>query len=342
MRWEVDVSQFDNDVLHIYVDGSSLSKPRRGGVGVRFVWTDDDGNEVSENYPIGYSYEGGRIGQMELKACIEALKTLIGRHSPVDRDLFRKVILHTDSRYVAENYPNAKWGGWRERGWQTKEGTPVHNKTEWEDLVRLHKRLDRELHLRLEIEWIPGKSDEHTKAVDKMAKGAAQSPLKARKLDHQRVRKKWSIHQAHRGAITLRGQEEIIRLVTDVPMAGHRNTFHYSYEVVDNGSADFQLVDYAYSNTMLGAGHIYRVRFNDDTRNPRITYAKEIERQSVAGRYPIVSAATPTRAKGPIGAAANATQRSCRRSVPRERRKRTTSDAAPTPMVRAVTANTVL
>lgn len=283
------VPKFDDNILHIYVDGSSLSKPRRGGVGVRFVWTDDDGNEASEDDPIAYSYEGGRIGQMELMACIDALKILIGRHSPVSPQRFRKVVIHTDSRYVAENYPSVKWGAWQQKGWHTKDGTPVHNKTEWEDLVRLHKRLERDLRIRLEIEWVPGKSDEHTKAVDKMAKKAAQSPLKGRKLDHQRVRKKWSPRKAHRGAITLRGQQELIRLVTDVPMTGHRNTFHYIYEVVDDASADFQMVDYAYSDLMLGAGHIYRVRFNDETRNPRIINADEIDSDSAVGRYISIS-----------------------------------------------------
>lgn len=280
--------QLDDDSLSIFVDGSSLSKPRRGGVGIRFVWV-DSGDEMAEDYPMPYSYEGGRIGQMELMACIDALKILLGRRPPVDPQRFRKVVIYTDSRYVAENYPNAKWGTWRQQGWRTRDGTPVHNKTEWEDLVRLNKRLEREKRLRLEIVRVPGKSDQHTKAVDKMAKKAAQSPLKARKLDHQRVRRKWSPQKLQRGAIATRGQQELIRLVTDVPMAGHRNLFHYIYEVVDDGSADFQVVDEAYSDTMLGAGHIYRVRFNNETRNPRIVDAEEIARDSTAGRYIAIS-----------------------------------------------------
>jgi ribonuclease HI len=226
---------------------------------------------------------------MELRACIDALKELISRHPPVDLGDFGKVVIHTDSRYVADNYPNVRWGHWRKNHWETREGTPVHNKPEWEELLRLHKRLDRDFHIKLEIDWIQGKSDDHTKAVDKMAKKAAASPLKAKKLDHQRVRPKWSPNRAQRGSVSLQGQNEVIRLITDVPVRGHSRIYHYMYEVVDDGSLDFQAVDYVYSDKMLGAGHIYRVMLNDNTNNPRILSADEIELTSTAGRYIAIS-----------------------------------------------------
>ena len=94
--------------LEIYVDGSSLSKPRRGGVGIRYVWIDPHGHAAHSDLPRSYSYDGARIGQMELRACIEAIKELISRHPPVHPSDFRKVVIHTDSRYVADNYPNVK------------------------------------------------------------------------------------------------------------------------------------------------------------------------------------------------------------------------------------------
>jgi hypothetical protein len=122
-----------------------------------------------------------------------------------------------------------------------------------------------------------------------MAKKAASSPLKAKKLDHQRVRPKWSSNKAQRGSVSLRGQDEVIRLITDVPVRGHSRTYHYMYEVVDDGSLDFQAVDYVYSDKMLGAGHIYRVTLNDNTKNPRILSADEIELKSTTGRYIAIS-----------------------------------------------------
>ena len=288
-RREDDVAVLNEDTLEIYVDGSSLSKPRRGGVGIRFVWIDSDGHAAHSDLARPYSYEGARIGQMEIRACIDALRELISRHPPVDPGDFRKVVIHTDSRYLADNYPNVQWGSWRKNDWVTREGTPVHNKPEWEELLRLHKRLDRDFHIKLDIDWIQGKSDDHTKAVDKMAKKAAASPLKAKRLDHQRVRPKWSPNSAHRGSVTLRGQDEIVRLITDVPVRGHSRIYHYMYEVVDDGSLHFQAVDYVYSDKMRGAGHIYRVTLNNSTNNPRILSAEEIELTSTAGRYIAIS-----------------------------------------------------
>lgn len=123
------------DTLEIYVDGSSLSKPRRGGVGIRFVWVDPEGHPAHSDLDRPYSYDGARIGQMELRACIDALKELISRHPPVDPSDFGKVVIHTDSRYVADNYPNVQWGHWQKNNWETKEGTPVHNKPEWEGIT---------------------------------------------------------------------------------------------------------------------------------------------------------------------------------------------------------------
>ena len=35
----------DEGVLTIFVDGSMRESPRRGGIGIRFVWIDEDGNE---------------------------------------------------------------------------------------------------------------------------------------------------------------------------------------------------------------------------------------------------------------------------------------------------------
>jgi len=40
---------------------------------------------------------------------------------------------------------------------------------------------------------------------------------------------------------------------------------------------------------MLGAGHLYRVTLNDNTKNPRILSADEIELTSTAGRYIAIS-----------------------------------------------------
>ena len=59
--------------IDIYVDGSSYSKPRRCGIGIRIITINDDGNEEVEDI-VPQGYKGGTNQQMELQACVEALK----------------------------------------------------------------------------------------------------------------------------------------------------------------------------------------------------------------------------------------------------------------------------
>jgi len=75
----------------VFTDGSSLQAPRRGGTGICFVTVDDDGYEVIDNLqPQGH--QGATNQQMELLACIQALRELRGKHSPVDVDRFTKMV----------------------------------------------------------------------------------------------------------------------------------------------------------------------------------------------------------------------------------------------------------
>ena len=60
--------------LKIYTDGSSLSHPRIGGFAFKFVFLDEvSGNEITKDFEYK-GIKGATNNQMELKACIEALK----------------------------------------------------------------------------------------------------------------------------------------------------------------------------------------------------------------------------------------------------------------------------
>jgi ribonuclease HI len=89
-----------DDALNLYVDGSSFSGPRRGGIGVRIVTIDGVGNEVIEDCP-SLGYEAGTNNEMELMACIEGLKLAI-KH-PVAKAT-RRIQINTDSRYVSKHW----------------------------------------------------------------------------------------------------------------------------------------------------------------------------------------------------------------------------------------------
>ena len=62
--------------------------------------------------------------RMELTAVIEALNALNGA---------RKVVLHTDSKYVMEGITS--WiNGWKQRKWKTADKKPVKNQDLWQAL----------------------------------------------------------------------------------------------------------------------------------------------------------------------------------------------------------------
>lgn len=257
----------EDTLLTIYVDGSSKPKPRRGGVGLIFSWVDEEGNEVTSEDALPFSYEGGSNNQMEIEAVIEALKIATGRHAPVDPVRFEKILVSTDSKHVSGHFRTAL-STWPARGWMTNEGSPVLNTLQWKELRRIVNRLWRERRLRVDVEWKPGKKGAQAKRVDKLAKKSADSPLR-RKLEHQRVRPKWGPQTVEKGCVKVHGQEEVVRLVTDRLVRPH-NVYRYMYEVVDRASPDYQKVDYVFSHILLNAGHIYRVRFNADMGYPQI------------------------------------------------------------------------
>ena len=134
----------DERAVNVFTDGSSYSGPRRGGIGYRIVTVDNNGDEVAQDCE-AQGFRGGTNQEMELMACIVALRDLGGRHPPVDVRRFSKVVLHTDSMYVADNFNNAKFT-WPRNGWMTRDGNPVVNASLWKDFVvaanRIGKRVE--------------------------------------------------------------------------------------------------------------------------------------------------------------------------------------------------------
>ena len=122
----------DENALNIYTDGSSFQTPRRGGVGVRFVLVDDQGEEQTIDWsPPGF--RSATNNQMELKACTLALQ------EAKKRDLARglsRIVIHTDSTYVRDNYRKAMFE-WPMRRWHRRTGAahksanPVQPVTTW-------------------------------------------------------------------------------------------------------------------------------------------------------------------------------------------------------------------
>jgi ribonuclease HI len=92
--------------------------------------------------------------RMELTAVIEALNALKGS---------RKVILHTDSKYVMDGI--TKWmANWIQRGWKTANRKPVKNQDLWMALNDATARHD------VDWRWVKGHDgDPGNEAADELA-----------------------------------------------------------------------------------------------------------------------------------------------------------------------------
>lgn len=253
--------------LGIFTDGSMLSNPgRRGGYAFSLVYEDPEGNEVIEDCP-GGGYSRATNNQMEIKACTEALKEIQRHYMKFDLDAQSKVVVFTDSLYVKENVNNAVYN-WSPH-WFGKDGQPIDNAPEWSELVTELKRLKKR-GVRVEFEFAKGHNvlNPHNKRVDKLAKSAAKSAV-PRELRPSSPGRKLTDTPTVRGSVRMEGQEIVIRVI------GHQynertRTDSNRYEVVDAESPFNGCSDFIHSDDPLRRWRTYRVRVNDNTRNPRI------------------------------------------------------------------------
>lgn len=269
----------DEGALSIFVDGSSLSGPRRGGIGIRFVYVNELGEETVWDSP-QTGVERGTVGQMELLAVITALQEVQHRHFRIDLlDAATKVVVYTDSQYVANNVYGATFV-WPKQKWMKKDGRPVENGELWERLVRELARLRKTK--RVEIKWAKGHSADnpHNKAVDVLAKESARRATRP-PLVPGSVRQKKSEHRTELGSVGMHGQRLQVRII-GVDYLAIQKTNKYRYEVMSPGSGYYGKVDFAYSDDpMLRPGHTYLVTMNRDQQHPQIVKRiREIEPDS--------------------------------------------------------------
>ena len=265
---------FRNHTLYIYTDGSSLSKPRRGGIGIRYIYLDDSENEQR----IDIEEKGNIYGtnnQMELKAVIVGLKNITHQNIPINYNLIE---IRIDSRYVVDNKNNAIYS-WSKNKWTNKNGRPIENSILWKELIKQINKVK----CRVVIVWGKGHSrDSDNKAVDRAAKLSAKSILTP-PIVPIKLRRKKSKNNTRIGSIEMKGQRVTIHIITDEYMKIQKLS-KYRYEIISKGSNYYENVDVIYSELHhLKAGHKYIVTFNKNTSNPRILkLITEIEQDTVS------------------------------------------------------------
>lgn len=248
------------NALNIYTDGSCLPKPRRGGIGIRFIYYDENLEEHKIDYE-EFGYKGSTNNEMELLACITALKKSIKLDTNIRYDY---IIIFTDSQYVISNYKNAIYN-WPKNKWYKSDGNPVLNADLWKELVKWIKNVK----YRVEFEKVKAHSkDQESKVVDKLAKASARSAYK-KSLKVVNVRRKKSKKSLIIGSVIMNGQRLTIRIITSQFLRIQKIN-KYKYEVMSKRSKYFQNVDIIYTEETMKVGHSYLVTLNKNTEKPRI------------------------------------------------------------------------
>lgn len=258
----------DEGVLTIFVDGSMREHPRRGGIGIRFVWIGEDGRESEPWDHFLESTPGATIQQMELEAPYQALRLAEGRNTPFRLGDFRRIEVRTDSEYVKEGVGRAI-NYWSRNKWQTSDGNAVLNVPDWKNLLRVMRRFSEQHRLPIRFEWKKGKKGRHAKAVDKLAKSSSNSPI-VRRARPSAVRRKITRERVEQGVVLMQGQCLVVRIVEARYLPPPHRRTRYRYEVMNEDSPFFGKVDFSESELELKRGHTYRVRMNEDQAAPRI------------------------------------------------------------------------
>jgi len=255
----------DENALNIYTDGSSSSSPRRGGIGIRFVFPDYINKEKMDFDPEGYI--GATNNEMELKACIEALKQVskFGELQQVSR-----IIIHTDSSYVADHYKTAVYF-WSKNKWYTRAGAPVQNTERWKELLKEANKVRK----RVDIEWLRRRSNKHSRAVDKLAKQSAKNATK-RLSGFVDVRRKLSNRSVEYGSVKMLGQKISIRIITSKYLSSPHKIWRYKYEVISKKSRFYKKIDMIYYHGPLRKRYSYSVSLNKNNDYPQISKVLQV------------------------------------------------------------------
>jgi len=238
-----------SDYLSIYTDGSSAPKPRKGGIGMRFIFPD---GEIKDFTP--YGYKGATNNMMELQAPILALKEVVKME---DLKGAGCIVIYTDSQYVVSHYKTAMFT-WSKTKWLKANGEPVANTEQWKELLRLMKRIGQTFRVYVDFEKVKGHSgDEHNEAVDKMAKQSRKGTLRS-ELSIVNVRRKTTDKKTLRGSVIGEGQRLRIKIVSSEWVKSHKE-YKYRFEVLSKKSKYFGNIDFVWHKDNMRAGHIFDV-----------------------------------------------------------------------------------
>lgn len=200
---------------------------------------------------------------MELTACVKAFEE-ISKYPNIRR--FRRIIVFSDSTYLTDNQNRAMWD-WPRNKYRKTTGGLVENADIWEKWLKGRRKLSRLLwEIQIDLVWKERRSNDHMKAVDKLAKrasgacGSDGKPFRAVGVRRHRMPVK-------PGAVNFFGQKMTIYVVTSEEMKVQKMN-KYSCQVISRGSAYYRQKDIIYSPHQLKEGHRYTVTCTERQDDP--------------------------------------------------------------------------
>ena len=140
----------------IYTDGACSGNPGPGGWAYALAHNTRHRGAGSERHTTNQ--------RMEIKAAIEAIRSLDGQPEPI--------VVHTDSRYVVDCFQKRWHVGWVRNGWKNAKGQPVANQDLWTELLDVIGRRDTPV----TFMWVKGHSgNPMNDLVDRMAVEACRT-----------------------------------------------------------------------------------------------------------------------------------------------------------------------
>lgn len=267
-----------DNFLVIYTDGSSAPNPRRGGAGFRMIFPDGSFKDF-----LPYGYSGATNNEMELQACILALREVLKLESIKGAN---GVLVYTDSQYVVSCHTKAMfvWSNpWSKQKWTRSTGEPVLNASQWKELIRLIKRIGNLFHVRVYFEKVDAHSGvEGNETADALAKLSRKGLTSSIKISTNKVRRSKTNKKTVIGSIKGEGQRIRIRVVSGSWLTVQK-IYRLRCEVLSKKSRYFGNMDFMLSKNLLSAGHTYDVVLEDGLGYCRVKkIIKEIKKTTTA------------------------------------------------------------
>jgi len=259
----------EEETLEIHVDGSVTSN-KVGGIAVRIVEINSVGEEVFTDLLAG-QFLNARSTQLEVTACTFALREAERKGLIKEK---KQVVIFTDSKYVSENYQEAKYH-WVGKNWLMRSGRPAPDAKEWSDLIKQLRHYWAAFRIDVRIKWEKGhSSNHHNNAVDVMARDISRQPTfhcpkSNTLLAPSRSKKLSGSMSLPSGFVKMDGQIISIKVLDCEYL--RKGIWSYKYAIEpDAGSVGLTSKDKIFSKYSLAIGNTYRVRINFDNKNPWI------------------------------------------------------------------------